>query len=137
MMSSRVTPLRQQRTVCDARSIVINLQTSPGRSRLKTWGKSGAILAMQDQWFYNAAQYDFRLMMFCGNDLRRKTNVSSTHPKHELGRFEPYRVQLLKALQAKTLESKAPRRTAVELFSFPPLIPPQMRCYLRRDVIGR
>ena len=32
--------------------------------------------------------------MFCGNDLRRKTNVSSTHPKHELGRFEPYRVHL-------------------------------------------
>jgi len=42
-------------------------------------------------------QRDFRLLMVCGNDLRRKTNVSSTLPKHELGSFEPYRVQLEKA----------------------------------------
>ena len=45
-------------------------------------------------------------------------------------RFEPYRVHLSKALQAKTLELKAPQQIAVELFLFPPLIPPQMRCFL-------
>lgn len=51
-------------------------------------------------------QYDFRLMMFCGNDLRRKINVSSTHPKHELGSFEPYRVQIISPLLILTCDEK-------------------------------
>ena len=80
-----------------ARSSKDTRQTSSKSS----WPKLGANPGQYWQCRANGSttlpQYDFRLMMFCGNDLRRKANVSSTPPQHELGSFEPYRVHLQKS----------------------------------------